>query len=211
MADNGDPPMAEGEEGASEVTVQALEDMTPLVDFLCGMCPFALGGDPHAFRTAVESAETNAMLTAFAQDAGVPVLMVMKTVEEAAADEDGTVAAGVSSIVYSFEVEITPYEDNTTVIVFIKRGEVLEAGRSIFSQLLFLNLGHEKPFETLQQYLRGASLVLDIFEYILVLLLLLLLGWMVVVPSAFVLVLFWAGWLLPFFLGTLPVGSESRC
>ena len=111
--------------------------------------------DLSVFEKLVKSSESR--LKKFIEDPQERALFVIRTLP-AEGGEDEREAAEQADFKPSYDICVgLNYRPARSVgVAFIKRGTVLEAEKSIRSQLRVMNFSEDSPFETLHSYIRDA-------------------------------------------------------
>lgn len=95
------------------------------------------------------------LLKKFIEDPLERALFVMKTIPPEEAEGEGSESSTFQS---SYEIKLgLNYRPSRSIgIAFIKRGPILEAEKSVRSQLRIINFSEDSPFETLHSYVKDA-------------------------------------------------------
>lgn len=94
-------------------------------------------------------------LKKFIEDPQERALFVVKTIPLEEGEGEGTVAGGFKST-YDISLGLNYRQDKCIGIAFIKRTAIMEADKSIRSQLRLMNFSEDSPFETLHAYVKDA-------------------------------------------------------
>lgn len=94
-------------------------------------------------------------LKKFIEDPQERALFVVKTVPPEEGEGEGTEASTFQPI-YDLRLGLNYRQTRAIGIAFIKRGSILEADKSVHSQLRFINFSEDSPFETLHSYVKDA-------------------------------------------------------
>ena len=111
--------------------------------------------DLSVFEKLVKSSESR--LKKFIEDPQERALFVIRTLPAEGGEDEGE-AAEQADFKPSYDICVgLNYRPARSVgVAFIKRGTVLEAEKSIRSQLRIMNVSEDSPFETLHSYIRDA-------------------------------------------------------
>ena len=111
--------------------------------------------DLSVFEKLVKSSESR--LKKFIEDPQERALFVIRTLPAEGGEDEGE-AAEQADFKPSYDICVgLNYRPARSVgVAFIKRGTVLEAEKSIRSQLRVMNFSEDSPFETLHSYIRDA-------------------------------------------------------
>ena len=109
--------------------------------------------DVESLQNQLKSSE--AKLKKFIEDPQERALFVVKTVPLDEGEGEGTEGGGFESA-YDLRLGLNYIPKRCIGVAFIKRSAVMEADKSIRSQLRFMNFSEDSPFETLHAYVKDA-------------------------------------------------------
>lgn len=111
--------------------------------------------DMSMFENLVKSSEGR--LKKFIEDPQERAVFVLRTLPAEGGEDEGE-AAEQTDFKPSYDICVgLNYRPSRSVgVAFIKRGAILEAEKSIRSQLRVINFSEDSPFETLHSYIRDA-------------------------------------------------------
>ena len=110
--------------------------------------------DTSSLETLLKSSEPR--LKAFIEDPQERAVFVLKTLPP---EEEGEAVGGEPSsfrALYEIRLGLSYRPVRSVGIGFLKRGAILEADKSVRSQLRVINFTEDSPFETLHSYIRDA-------------------------------------------------------
>lgn len=161
-APSGAGPGIEEEPGIGSLGPPA--EVEQLRAYLLRAVPVLLEEDVLPDTTALEALlkSSEARLKKFIEDPQERALYVLRTVppELEGAEEEGETAGGTETGSFhpAYEVRLgLAYRPVRAIgVSFIKRAVILEADKSVRSQLRVINFSEDSPFETLHSYIRDA-------------------------------------------------------
>lgn len=109
--------------------------------------------DTESFQSQLKSSE--AKLKKFIEDPQERVLFVVKTIPLEEGEGEGTEASTFKPA-YELRLGLQYRPLRCIGVAFIKRTPVMEADKSIRSQLRLMNFSEDSPFETLHAYVKDA-------------------------------------------------------
>lgn len=109
--------------------------------------------DTELLHSQLKSSESK--LKKFIEDPQERALFVVKTVPPEEGEGEGIEGSSFQS---SYDVRLgLDYRQTCSIgIAFIKRGAIMEAEKSVRSQLRLINFSEDSPFETLHSYVKDA-------------------------------------------------------
>ena len=111
--------------------------------------------DMSDFENLVKSSESR--LKKFIEDPQERALFVIRSLPAEGGEEEGETAERTDfKPTYEICVGLNYNQARSVGVAFIKRGALLEAEKSIRSQLRVINFSEDSPFETLHSYIRDA-------------------------------------------------------
>ncbi|XP_027203133.2 dynein heavy chain, cytoplasmic isoform X1 [Dermatophagoides pteronyssinus] len=166
-----------GNSGAAQSTSTAtLLDVSILVAYLRRMIPAFMEEDgclTESLRQLLLQESTLEQLKKFIQEPQTRSIVVQRQILKDDDEDETTGASGgggnsvtPSSIIgpntnddnvqYTIELEVKYHNPKINSLVLIKNGPILEADKSLLSQLRFMNLADSLPYETLHSYVSAA-------------------------------------------------------
>lgn len=94
-------------------------------------------------------------LKKFIEDPQERALFVVRTLPPEEAEGEGGEASGFKAT-YDVHLGLNYRQTRSIGIAFIKRGPIMEADKSVRSQLRLINFSEDSPFETLHSYVKDA-------------------------------------------------------
>ena len=111
--------------------------------------------DMSTFESQVKASESR--LKKFIEDPQERAVFVIRTLPAEGGEEEGETAEQTDfKPTYDVCVGLNYRPARSVGVAFIKRGTILEAEKSIRSQLRVMNFSEDSPFETLHSYIRDA-------------------------------------------------------
>ena len=156
-------PPSEAEPPPASPGMASVVDVASVVAYLKKLLAFVFEEEEGPLVASLfEDQNVRTSLAKFASDSSNHVLSVERTVfkDEAEDRESGVAPSELSPspspprVVYSIDLGLAYRSSLSSVIVLVKRGPLLEADKSLQSQLHVMNLSEEAPFETLHSYMR---------------------------------------------------------
>ena len=109
--------------------------------------------DVESLKGQLKTSESK--LKKFIEDPQERVLFVIKSVPPEGGDSEGLEASEFQAT-YDIRLGLNYRPIRCIGLAFIKRGNILEADKSIQSQLRIMNFSEDSPFETLHSYVKDA-------------------------------------------------------
>ena len=148
-----------GDEGPSISSMGPPAEVEQLRAYILRVVPVLLEEDvlpdTSEFEALVKSSEGR--LKKFIEDPQERALFVLRTVPPEGGEEEGETTE-TSAFKPSYEIKSgLNYNVTRSIgVALIKRGAILEADKSVRSQLRVINFSDDSPFETLHSYVRDA-------------------------------------------------------
>ncbi|KAK6191509.1 hypothetical protein SNE40_003176 [Patella caerulea] len=141
-----------------EPVTQSIAETTNFVEYMRRIVPVLLEDeDPELKALAAAVADKNQLesIKKFLSDPQVTALLVQRnSTKDEEVQEGGGEGDGTSSYFVTSEVHFS--NSKMSSVVFIKRGQVVEADKSFPSQLRIMNFSEGSPYETLHAYVSNA-------------------------------------------------------
>ena len=146
-------------DGGEDVSVGRPADVSSVKKFLLRLVPTLLEEDDVLDYSGLEKALDNseANISRFIEDSQERSITVLRSLPpEAIVDEESLEEPTKASGTYSLQLG-AHYENFRSVgVVFIKRSQIIEADKSVRSQLRLINVSEDSPSETLHAYVQDA-------------------------------------------------------
>lgn len=150
---------AEVEEGASGLSgsMGPPAEVEQLRAYLLRIAPVLLEEDvlPDVDSLQAQLQTSESKLKKFIEDPQERALFVVKTVPPEEGEGEGSEQSSFQSS-YDIRLGLNYGQSRSIGIAFIKRGPIVEAEKSVRSQLRFINFSEDSPFETLHSYVKDA-------------------------------------------------------
>ena len=153
-------------DGGDTQSSTSVVDASEFVKYIVKIVPVILEGEAresnsHELRNACGVAEYFECIKKFLSDPQIRALIISKSVlKDEEEDNSGTDSATESDrdgrVTYSIHLNMQYTAPKLTSVGFIKRLAVVEADKSMASQLRVLNLSEDSPFETLHSFVSNA-------------------------------------------------------
>ncbi|XP_022096690.1 cytoplasmic dynein 1 heavy chain 1-like isoform X2 [Acanthaster planci] len=153
--------MADNSDTESQST-QAVAEVPSLVKYLRKIVPLLLedGEASPALDNALADKSRVECMKKFLSDTQTQSLLVERNVNKEEEDDETSVASDVtdaeSEVTFNISSEVHFTNTKMTGVVFLKRGTIIDAEKSIPSQVRVINLSEGSPFETLHAYVSNA-------------------------------------------------------
>lgn len=143
-----------------EETVPAMSSMGPPAEveqlraYLLRTAPVLLEEDvlPDVESLQKQLKSSEAKLKKFIEDPQERALFIVKTIPLEEGEREGTAFQST----YDVRLGLNYHPSRCIGVAFIKRSAVMEADKSIRSQLRLMNFSEDSPFETLHAYVKDA-------------------------------------------------------
>ena len=153
--------MSTGEEETPLPSVGSPADPSQLASYLLRVVPALLESDedvPEVVTLQTVLKENSSKLKRFIEDSQEHTLSIICTLpsEVAEGESSSTSLATLASATFDVHLGVVYRPQRSVGVIFTKRSLVLESDKSMRSQLRFLTVSEDSPFETLHDYVQDA-------------------------------------------------------
>lgn len=153
--------MSTGEEETPLPSVGSPADPSQLASYLLRVVPALLESDedvPEVVTLQTVLKENSSKLKRFIEDSQEHTLSIICTLpsEVAEGESSSTSLATLASATFDVHLGVVYRPQRSVGVIFTKRSPVLESDKSMRSQLRFLTVSEDSPFETLHDYVQDA-------------------------------------------------------